>query len=183
MPVYVSTMGLYGDPATLTVVGAQPIRPTGTTWRWGQNDTVDAVVLAAARGRRHLLMVCRRDCGEWALPGGFRYVGEDPAYAAAREVHEETGINLIWDYPRVQPLPQRPRLVDDPRCTPWAWIVTTPVVWDLGALAELPPVRGGDDATEALWLPAGTYAELEAAADARGGLYEPHRPILRDLLA
>lgn len=41
----------------------------------------------------------------------------------------------------------------------------------------------GDDATDAVWLPADTVAELESAARAYGGLYGAHRPMLADLLA
>ncbi|WP_289010061.1 NUDIX domain-containing protein [uncultured Thermomonospora sp.] len=166
----------------MTVLGIPPVKPHGAKWAWGENRTVDPVVLATVDGRRYLLMVRRRDTGTWALPGGFRQPGEDPVAAATRELAEETGLNL-QAFPHLQPAPQRDRLVHDPRCTPWAWIVTTPVAVVLGELDRLPQVSGSSDAAEAKWLPAGTYCELAAAADANGSLYEPHRRMLADLLA
>jgi len=95
-----------------------------------------------------------------------------------RELAEETGLAV-----RVRPVPQRARLVPDPRCNAWCWIVSTPAVLNLGAVNELPVVRGSSDAKEAAWMPASSFAELEAAARSRGGLYDAHRGMLADLLA
>lgn len=160
-------------------LGVQPTRPRDD-WAWGENRTADAVVTATTLvGQRWLLMVRRGDCGAWALPGGWREAGESATAAAVRELEEETGLRLPATF---RAFPQRPRLVDDPRCTPWSWIVTTPVVMDLGVLPELPRVEGGDDAAEAAWMPAADFAELDVhlGGDA---LYGAHRPMLRDLLA
>lgn len=42
----------------------------------------------------HLLVVKRRDNGEWSLPAGFINLGENAAHAAVREVLEETGLHI-----------------------------------------------------------------------------------------
>jgi ADP-ribose pyrophosphatase len=160
-------------------LGVQPTRPRDD-WAWGENRTVDAVVLATTLvGQRHLLLIRRGDCGAWALPGGWVESGESVTVAAARELAEETGLRV----PHACGIPQRPRLVPDPRSTAWSWIVTTPVVLDLGVVDKLPEVEGGDDAREADWFLADDFTELVDCVEVRGGLYGAHRPMLRDLLA
>lgn len=42
-----------------------------------------------------IVLVRRRDTGEWGLPGGIVDWGEEVSAAAKRELHEETGLNLI----------------------------------------------------------------------------------------
>jgi ADP-ribose pyrophosphatase YjhB (NUDIX family) len=42
-----------------------------------------------------LVLIQRRDTGEWGLPGGIIDWGEPIAVAAGRELEEETGLNLV----------------------------------------------------------------------------------------
>jgi 8-oxo-dGTP diphosphatase len=42
-----------------------------------------------------VLLQRRGDTGEWSLPGGMIEPGEEPAQTVAREVLEETGLNVI----------------------------------------------------------------------------------------
>lgn len=57
--------------------------------------TVDVVILTIVGDELQVLLVRRRDDpyrGAWALPGGFKRPDETLAEAAARELHEETGV-------------------------------------------------------------------------------------------
>jgi ADP-ribose pyrophosphatase YjhB (NUDIX family) len=49
------------------------------------------VVVADEAGR--ILLICRTDNGNWALPGGAMDLGESLAQAAVRETREETGVD------------------------------------------------------------------------------------------
>lgn len=57
----------------------------------GQNMKVRATVICERN--RHILLV-RKLKSKWALPGGKVEAGEAIAGAAARELHEETGLNV-----------------------------------------------------------------------------------------
>jgi len=45
-------------------------------------------------GAGRILLIQRADTGLWAMPGGALDVGETPAEGAAREVREETGLDV-----------------------------------------------------------------------------------------
>ncbi|CAN1209404.1 NUDIX hydrolase [Tumidithrix helvetica PCC 7403] len=52
-----------------------------------------SVIPVLADGR--IVLVRRRDCGKWGLPGGMVQWGEDVYTTAKRELAEETGLELI----------------------------------------------------------------------------------------
>ena len=113
-----------------------------------------------------ILLIQRRDTGEWALPGGFIDNGESTLIAAQREVLEETGVIVAQDEGLIYSGP-----VNDPRNTKEAWIETAAHLF----LTELEEkVAGADDAMDARWhtlsdLPAlyGSHAAIVTAALAR----------------
>jgi ADP-ribose pyrophosphatase YjhB (NUDIX family) len=55
---------------------------------------VRAAVFSLPEGTPHILMVKETADGRWTLPGGWIDVGESAAYAAEREVLEETGVRV-----------------------------------------------------------------------------------------
>jgi ADP-ribose pyrophosphatase YjhB (NUDIX family) len=55
---------------------------------------VRSAVFSSIDGGPHILMVRETADGRWTLPGGWIDLGESPAYAAEREVLEETGMKV-----------------------------------------------------------------------------------------
>ncbi|HOK23570.1 MAG TPA: NUDIX hydrolase [Candidatus Hydrothermia bacterium] len=60
-------------------------------------NPVPVVVIVVFNSKGEILLIKRKvepEKGEWALPSGFIELSEEPAYAAKRELLEETGIEL-----------------------------------------------------------------------------------------
>lgn len=115
--------------------------------------TVDAWV----RDRRGRLLLVRRGRppfrGRWALPGGFCDAGETTEQCGAREVAEETGVEV-----RIGRLLG---VYSDPKRDPRGHTVSV--------LYEARPIRGdargGDDAAEARWFTRREVEKLDLAFD------------------
>ncbi len=119
--------------------------------------TVDAVVRAAG----HVLLIRRgRHPGQGldALPGGFLDPRETVLAAAMRELKEETLLPLSDAQLRAC-LKDR-QVFDDPRRSQRGRVVTHAHFFDL-PLERPPPVRGGDDAAAARWVPQQGLPALE----------------------
>ena len=57
------------------------------------NSIVPSVNVAVEDGAGRILLICRTDNGNWALPGGAVDLGESLSQAAVRETREESGID------------------------------------------------------------------------------------------
>jgi acetyl-CoA carboxylase carboxyl transferase subunit beta len=111
-------------------------------------DPVTARVLCAGavvRDEHGRLLLVRRanppSQGLWSLPGGRVEAGETPAAAAAREVHEETGLQVS--------VGERLIVAD----------IGDYLVHDFAAAVVGGDLEAGDDASDVRWF---TRAELDA---------------------
>jgi ADP-ribose pyrophosphatase YjhB (NUDIX family) len=119
-------------------------------------------VLAERDGE--ILFVLRKyepGAGQWCLPAGFVEAGEQPADSAAREVREETGLDVI-----ITGIYDTWATDEDPR---------TPVV-SIAYTAEVTGGRleAGDDASEACFFPIDDLPHPIAFAD--------HRRVVREYI-
>lgn len=119
--------------------------------------TVDAVVRCAGQ-----VLLIRRDrhpgAGLLALPGGFLEQQDTLLESALREVQEETQLDLPAAEWRAAL--QGVAVFDAPGRSQRGRTITHAHFFDLGQ-RPLPPVRGDDDAREALWMPQSDLAGLE----------------------
>lgn len=138
---------------------------------------VDMVVLARVEQELRVLLIRRGEApyrGRWALPGGFVHVsdeggqGEDLDTAAARELHEETGLRPRDVYLRQFRAFGKPGRDPRGRVISVAYFALVP-----GDL--LPKTRAGDDAAEAQWVPLSLVEQRRLAFD--------HKDILEVALA
>ena len=119
----------------------------------GPKLTVDAWT----RDRRGRILLVRRGRppfqGRWALPGGFCEVGERTDESCAREVREETGVEVRVGGVR--------GVYSDPKRDPRGHTVS--VLYD--AVAVGGKAEGGDDAAEARWFSRRDLVKLDLAFD------------------
>lgn len=133
-----------------------------------------AVDIAVVDPENRLLLITRRDTGEWALPGGFVEDGESDVDAMVRELAEETGVEAAGrDLTVISP---RFR-VEDPRNRPDAWIST---VVGLYRTDVRPHAQAGSDAKQVDWFELDRFDLLDAdVVFLTGvGMYACHRPAI-----
>ncbi len=128
--------------------------------------TTDAVVIRSG----HVLLVRRAEqpgLGRLAMPGGFLNVKQTLLQSCIREVVEETGLQVpeLGSYLRAQ------AVFDYPDRSLRGRTVTHAHHFDLG-IGQLPMLRPGTDAAEALWMP------LSEALAAPELFFEDHHAII-----
>ncbi|XP_008328320.1 ADP-ribose pyrophosphatase, mitochondrial isoform X1 [Cynoglossus semilaevis] len=167
----------------------KPLNPRGRTGltgrgllgRWGPNHAADPIVTrwkVDAKGAKvhhpvskrpvlQFVSIKRKDCGEWAIPGGMVDPGEQISLTLQREFSEEA-LNSLAVLPseraeiqeRINKLFKSPGFqvykgyVDDPRNTDNAWMETVAVNFhdeSGNSVSEL-PLQAGDDAGQVQWV-------------------------------
>lgn len=185
---------------TYDVVESRPRNPMGRTGmigrgllgRWGPNHAADPIITRWKRddtgakvvhklsGKNILefVAIMRRDCGEWAIPGGMVDPGEKIGVALKREFGEEALNALEKSSAERQVLEEQMNLlfsqeqfevykgyVDDPRNTDNAWMETKAVNYhdDTGAVMDNIPLEAGDDAGKVKWVAISKECQLYAS--------------------
>ncbi|ARU57850.1 bifunctional nicotinamide mononucleotide adenylyltransferase/ADP-ribose pyrophosphatase [Oleiphilus messinensis] len=132
--------------------------------------TVDALVIQSG----HILLVERKarpGRGLMALPGGFIDGHETLENACLRELREETRLKV--PEPVLRGSIKDRAVFDDPHRSARGRTITHAFYFELEPRAELPKVKGGDDAASAFWLP---LADLDP-----GKLFEDHYFIIQKM--
>lgn len=169
--------------------GRTGIQGRGCLGRWGPNHAADPIVTRWKRekdDKGSLIQVCndettlpilqfvaikRKDCGEWAIPGGMVDPGEDYTSTLLREFLEEAlniddcsdveeRRNIVNQVSRFfRDIAVRHMIhsgyVDDPRNTDNAWMETMAVNFHQSSESPdecLPPLKAGSDAALAEWV-------------------------------
>lgn len=133
--------------------------------------TVDSVLVQSG----HVLLIQRKASpgkGLWALPGGFLDPGERLLDACIRELREETKLKV--PSPILKGSIKRQSVYDDPYRSARGRTITHAFYIELEPSAELPKVKGSDDAKVARWVP---LSELDPQM-----MFEDHYFIVMDML-
>jgi bifunctional NMN adenylyltransferase/nudix hydrolase len=133
--------------------------------------TVDAVVVQSG----HVLLVERGanpGKGLWALPGGFVEQDERLQDACLRELREETKLKV--PAPVLRGSIKKQSVYDDPFRSARGRTITHAFYIELEPNAELPKVKGTDDAKTAKWIP---LSEINPET-----MFEDHYFIIEDML-
>ncbi|XP_072298647.1 ADP-ribose pyrophosphatase, mitochondrial [Eucyclogobius newberryi] len=171
------------------VEGGKPLNPRGRTGvtgrgllgRWGPNHAADPIVTrwkVGAKGAKmqhavskrpilQFVSIKRKDCGEWAIPGGMVDPGEQISLTLQREFSEEALNSLTMSSSDKTKLHERitklfssqgfevyKGYVDDPRNTDNAWMETVAVNFhdESGDSVSELPLQAGDDAGQVQWV-------------------------------
>jgi bifunctional NMN adenylyltransferase/nudix hydrolase len=139
----------------------QMLRQYRAAWAHAPYPPVFVTVDALLRCAGHVLLIRRGQApgrGLFAMPGGFIEQRETAYQSALRELHEETGLNLLPETMR-QSL-RAAVAFDHPDRSQRGRTITHAHFFDLGD-RELPEVRAGDDAASVQWVPIDQLASLE----------------------
>ncbi|KAL3273030.1 hypothetical protein HHI36_014486 [Cryptolaemus montrouzieri] len=187
-----SYMGIYliENKRPLNPEGRTGLKGRGVLGRWGPNHAADPIVTRWKTANETkqinsitklpILQFCgiqRRDCNEWAIPGGMVDTGENVSETLKREfleeafnslesTKEETEKNekIILDFFKHGEEIYK-GYVDDPRNTDNAWMETVAMNFhdETGESAGKFSLRAGDDAKSVRWIDIDKHLELYAS--------------------
>ncbi|XP_068099930.1 ADP-ribose pyrophosphatase, mitochondrial isoform X2 [Hyperolius riggenbachi] len=187
-------------------IGRTGLIGRGLLGRWGPNHAADPIITRWKRdaagekvtdpesGKPILQFVAiqRKDCGQWAIPGGMVDPGELVTATLRREFCEEALNSLekteaadtrsrIQSLFSQEYLPVYRGYVDDPRNTDNAWMETQAVNYhdDTGHILDQLALEAGDDAGKVQWVDVSGNCSLYAnhahfiqiVAEKRGALW------------
>uniref|UniRef100_A0A5F8GZ34 Nudix hydrolase domain-containing protein n=1 Tax=Monodelphis domestica TaxID=13616 RepID=A0A5F8GZ34_MONDO len=155
------------NPAGRTGLGGQ-----GLLGRWGPNHAADPIITRWKRDNHgnkvshpvsgkdilQFVAIKRKDCGEWAIPGGMVDPGEKISATLKREFGEEAMNSL-------EHLMVYKGYVDDPRNTDNAWMETEAVNYhdETGETMDNLTLEAGDDAGKVKWVEISDKLKLYAS--------------------
>lgn len=140
----------------------QKLRADQSRWACAPYPPVFVTVDAVVRCAEHVLLIQRGAYpgkGLWAVPGGFIEQRETLYQSALRELHEETGLDLMA--PGLQNTLREVAVFDHPDRSLRGRTITHAHYFDLGDEA-VPHVKAADDAHAARWVPLGELLSMEA---------------------
>ncbi|XP_016849025.2 ADP-ribose pyrophosphatase, mitochondrial isoform X1 [Anolis carolinensis] len=173
-------------------VGRTGIVGRGLLGRWGPNHAADPLITrwkhdgsgnklahpVSGKDILQFIAIKRKDCGEWAIPGGMVDPGEKLSAALKREFGEEA-LNSLQKTPaeKEEMEEQLNRLfnqenfvvykgyVDDPRNTDNAWMETEAVNYhdESGEVMNKLHLEAGDDAGKVKWVDISEKLKLYAS--------------------
>ena len=161
--------------APLNPYGRTGMKGRGLLGKWGPNHAADPIVTRfdPLSNKLQVVVIQRRDCNEWALPGGMVDAGENVSVTVRREFVEEAGNVAEEERERFET--QVAELfasgsmvyrgyVDDPRNTDNSWMETTAFHFHCDrALGSKIALAAGDDAATVKWLNVDDTAHLYAS--------------------
>lgn len=188
-----SHMGPYEikDNRPLNPKGRTGLKGRGLLGKWGPNHAADPIVTRwklnkdnkkyiNAISNRPILQFCaiqRKDCGQWALPGGMVDPGEKVSETLKREFMEEALNSLETSEEQCKKDEEMIKsffsngveiykgYVDDPRNTDNAWMETVAVNFhdDAGSQVGKFDLKAGDDAASVRWMDIDKSIDLYAS--------------------
>ncbi|XP_006727100.1 ADP-ribose pyrophosphatase, mitochondrial isoform X2 [Leptonychotes weddellii] len=171
----------WADPQIRNPAGRTGLVGRGLLGRWGPNHAADPIITRWKRdgsgnkithpvsGKNILQFVAikRKDCGEWAIPGGMVDPGEKISATLKREFGEEALNSLQKSSAEKRELEEQLHklfsqehlviykgYVDDPRNTDNAWMETEAVNYhdETGEIMDNLTLEAGDDAGRVKWV-------------------------------
>ncbi|XP_056649791.1 ADP-ribose pyrophosphatase, mitochondrial-like [Monodelphis domestica] len=185
--IYEIENGRPRNPAGRTGLGGQ-----GLLGRWGPNHAADPIITRWKRDNHgnkvshpvsgkdilQFVAIKRKDCGEWAIPGGMVDPGEKISATLKREFGEEAMNSLVKSKAKKKELEEQLNklfsqehlmvykgYVDDPRNTDNAWMETEAVNYhdETGETMDNLTLEAGDDAGKVKWVEISDKLKLYAS--------------------